>query len=535
MGNNTLKDYQFSLNYRNQFKNHNLSALLLYETKNQLYEWIEGSREYDISALEFLRAGNDLNKDNDGLEGSSLEKAWVGRVNYDYKEKYLLETTLRYDATSIFHPDRRWGWFPSVSVGWKISEEPFFKNNISPINFLKPRVSYGIIGDASGFAPFQWMEAFYYPSGLYAFDEGRVTNGLVPSGVPNEYLTWFESNIFNVGFELGMLENKITLEMDYFIRNREGLLGTRTLTLPISYGRSWPQENLNSDRTKGFELVVGHKNHVNKFSYYAKANFSMTRRMTLYVERPDDGNMYINWRNNPKDRYQGITWGLEMIGQFQDYKEILNSPIQDNNGNRSLLPGDFKYSDINGDNIIDNLDYTPIGTNSVPFMYYGLEYGFDWNGFDFNMFWQGAAGHNIQLGQSFFQSFMNDGNSNGMTIWLERSYKTSPDDSNNWEIGKLPPVRKAGFANNEVVNSYYLLDADYIRLKSMEIGYSVPESIMTKARLQQIKVRLFASGNNLLTFTKGWLMENIDPENNNSNAWYYPQMKTYNFGLNITF
>jgi len=312
-------------------------------------------------------------------------------------------------------------------------------------------------------------------------------------------------------------------------------LGTRTLTLPISYGRSWPQENLNSDRTKGFELVVGHKNHVNKFSYYAKANFSMTRRMTLYVERPDDGNMYINWRNNPKDRYQGITWGLEMIGQFQDYKEILNSPIQDNNGNRSLLPGDFKYSDINGDNIIDNLDYTPIGTNSVPFMYYGLEYGFDWNGFDFNMFWQGAAGHNIQLGQSFFQSFMNDGNSNGMTIWLERSYKTSPDDSNNWEIGKLPPVRKAGFANNEVVNSYYLLDADYIRLKSMEIGYSVPESIMTKARLQQIKVRLFASGNNLLTFTKGWLMENIDPENNNSNAWYYPQMKTYNFGLNITF
>lgn len=223
-----------------------------------------------------------------------------------------------------------------------------------------------------------------------------------------------------------------------------------------------------------------------------------------------------------------------MIGQFRDYEEILNSPVQDSNGNKSLLPGDFKYKDLNGDNIIDDNDVSVIGLGNTPFIYFGLNLTAAWKGFDVNVLFQGAGGHKIQLGSAFYQSFMNEGNSNGMAIWIERSHRVdSKDPASEWIIGKLPPVRKAGFANNEKVNSYYLLDADYLRLKNLEIGYTVPKGLTSKIGVD--KIRVFFNGSNLLTFTKGWLMKNIDPENNNSNAWYYPQAKMYNFGLSLSF
>jgi len=534
MGNNITKDMQFSLNYTRTFGKHDISAMAMYQATNPSYEWMTGFREFMINSLPVLNAGNDLKQNNGGTEGSSLVMALIGRVNYAYANKYMIEGVLRYDGSSTFAPDKRWGTFPSVSIGWRISEESFFKENISFISNFKLRASYGVVGDQGGFSPFQYLEGYYYPSGKYLFTENVTTIGLSSSGIANPDLTWFESKIANIGFELSILNGLFTAEFDMFRRDRSGLMARRNFTLPTSFGTELPEENLNSDMTRGFELVLGHNNTIGDFTYGVKSNATITRSRNKYVERAPDSNKYTNWRNNSNDRNKDLTWGYTMIGQFRDYEEILNSPVQDSNGNKSLLPGDFKYKDLNGDNIIDDNDVSVIGLGNTPFIYFGLNLTAAWKGFDVNVLFQGAGGHKIQLGSAFYQSFMNEGNSNGMAIWIERSHRVdSKDPASEWIIGKLPPVRKAGFANNEKVNSYYLLDADYLRLKNLEIGYTVPKGLTSKIGVD--KIRVFFNGSNLLTFTKGWLMKNIDPENNNSNAWYYPQAKMYNFGLSLSF
>ena len=534
MGNNITKDMQFSLNYTRTFGKHDISAMAMYQATNPSYEWMTGFREFMINSLPVLNAGNDLKQNNGGTEGSSLVMALIGRVNYAYANKYMIEGVLRYDGSSTFAPDKRWSTFPSVSIGWRISEESFFKENISFISNFKLRASYGVVGDQGGFSPFQYLEGYYYPSGKYLFTENVTTIGLSSSGIANPDLTWFESKIANIGFELSILNGLFTAEFDMFRRDRSGLMARRNFTLPTSFGTELPEENLNSDMTRGFELVLGHNNTIGDFTYGVKSNATITRSRNKYVERAPDSNKYTNWRNNSNDRNKDLTWGYTMIGQFRDYEEILNSPVQDSNGNKSLLPGDFKYKDLNGDNIIDDNDVSVIGLGNTPFIYFGLNLTAAWKGFDVNVLFQGAGGHKIQLGSAFYQSFMNEGNSNGMAIWIERSHRVdSKDPASEWIIGKLPPVRKAGFANNEKVNSYYLLDADYLRLKNLEIGYTVPKGLTSKIGVD--KIRVFFNGSNLLTFTKGWLMKNIDPENNNSNAWYYPQAKMYNFGLSLSF
>lgn len=534
MGNNFNKDIQFSLNYTRSFGAHDFSGMLMYQATNPSYEWISGYREYQMNAFPFLNAGNDLNKDNGGLEGSSLVKAYIARINYAYANKYLVEAVLRYDGSSTFAPDKRWGAFPSVSLGWRISEESFFKDHISFVNNLKLRASYGIVGDQGGFSPFQYVEGYYYPSGKYLFSPNVTTNGLASSGIANPNLTWFESKIANIGFELSVLSGKLNFEFDMFRRDRSGLLARRNLSVPTSFGSDFPEENLNSDVTKGFELSMGHNNTIGDFTYSVKANATITRSQNKYIERAPDGNRYENWRNNSNDRNKNLTWGYTMTGQFQSFEDILNSPVQDNSGNKTLLPGDYKYKDLNGDNIIDSNDMSVIGLGNTPFIYYGLNLNASWKNFDVNLMFQGAAGHKIQLGSAFYQSFMNEGNSNGMSIWMNRSHRVDPKDpSSEWILGKLPAVRKAGFANNEKVNSYYLLNANYLRLKNVEIGYTLPKSLSSRMGIERLRV--FFNGSNLLTFTNGWLMDNIDPENSNPNAWYYPQAKLFNFGLNLSF
>ena len=535
MGTNMTKDMQFNASYKRNFGKHDINALLLYQVTNPSSEWVSAQREFALNLLQIMNAGNDLNKTNGGSETSSLMMAFVGRINYSYADKYFVELVGRYDGSSTFSPEARWGFFPSVSAGWRISEENFIKNNIPFISNLKLRASYGILGDQSGFAAFQYMSGYIYPGGKYLFDDGDPTIGLYSSGLANNDLTWFTSRIANIGLDAGFFKGKLFFEADVFHRHRNGLMAYRTLTLPTSFGASLPQENLNSDTTYGFELSLGHANTIRDFSYNIRANVSLTRSRYGHVERAADGNMYNNWKNNTNNRNKNIVWGYDMIGQFQSYEEILNSPIQDGSGNKTLLPGDFKYRDVNEDGVINDSDVVPISVGNTPFAYYSLNINMAWKGFDCSIFFQGAGGHKLQLGMAFIQPFMNEGNSSGLRMWYEqRSHKVDPSDPDSgWVIGKLPPVRKAGFSNNERVNSYYMLDADYLRLKTLEIGYSIPASACKKIRLHNLRV--YVNANNLFTFTKGWMMDYIDPENSDPNAWYYPQAKTFNIGLNLSF
>ncbi len=526
---------QLSLNYKNTFGKHDIGVLALWEFYNDRTDWVKAYRQFTVSAIDQMGAGDKTNMSNDGNASVSAHEGLVGRINYAYANKYLAEFSFRYDGSYKFDPDKRWGFFPAASLGWRISEEDFFKEALPMFSNFKIRGSYGKVGDEGDFAAYQYLTGYTYPSGSYVLGSGGLTNGAKDKGMPNINLTWYKSTTANIGFEASLLSGLITTEFDYFIRKRDGLLATRQLSLPTTFGQTLPQENLNSDKTKGFEIVLGHHNKINDFTYDVKANFSTTRIYNRHIERAASSNMYDDWRNNSNDRYQSIQWGKVVIGQFQSYDEILNAPIQDNNGNKSLMPGDLRFEDINNDGIINDKDNKPIGHGSTPRMYYGLNLSGEYKGFDLTVFFQGAAGHEVFVSGDVMAPFIQQGLGNGFTIWLDRWHREDPSDMNSkWIPGYMPALRPTGFSSNESNNTWTMHKANYLRLKTLELGYTFPKKCLGNLGID--KLRIYLNSFNMLTFTsREGIMKYMDPENSEGSLRYYPQMKTFNFGVNLTF
>ena len=527
--------YQFSLNYNNTFaKVHNVGAMMVWEMYDDKTSYVTGERDFAIGLIPDLDYGNETNQVASGKTQRTAHAGLVGRLNYDYANRYLLEFNFRYDGTYKFQSGKRWGFFPGISAGWRVSEEDFFKDWLPNMDNLKLRGSYAKVGDEGDFDAFQYLEG-YETGSTYIMGSNGVTSGLATTGMANTWLTWYESRIMNFGFEASYNRGIISMEFDWFRRNRSGLPATRTGSLPTTFGEDMPQENLNSDINKGFEIVIGHKYSIGDFNYSISANFSTTRIMYDYVEREASTNKYDNWRNNTNNRYKDIRWGKKVIGQFTSYEEILNSPIQDENGNRTLMPGDLKFEDYNNDGIIDDKDTQPIGHGDTPRMYYGLNINTEYKGFDLTAFFQGAAGHDIFVSGDILDPFIQQGLGNGLELMTDRWHREDPTDPySEWIPGYMPAPRVAGVANNRSSNSWSLHDASYLRLKTVELGYTLPKSLTAKAFIE--RVRFYVNCNNLLTFTSNDpMMKSIDPENNDSYMRYYPQMRTYNFGVNVTF
>ena len=526
---------QVSINYKNTFGKHDLGALGLWEFYNDRTDWVQAYRQFTVGAIDQMRAGDKTNLSNDGNASESAHQGLVGRFNYAYANKYLAEVSFRYDGSYKFDPDKRWGFFPAVSLGWRVSEENFFKELLPMFENFKIRGSYGKIGDEGDFSAFQYIQGYTYPSGSYILGSGGLSNGAKDTGMPNKNLTWYKSTTANIGFEASAYNGLISVEFDYFIRKRNGLLATRLLTLPTTFGQSLPQENLNSDKTQGYEIVLGHHNKVGGLTYDIKANFSTTRNYNRYIERAAASNMYDNWRNNSNDRVKDIQWGYVALGQFQSYEEILNSPIQDGNGNKSLMPGDIKYEDWNNDGIIDSKDQQPIGHSTTPHFYYGLNMSASYSNFDMTIFFQGAGGHEVFTTGDFMAPFIQQGLGSGLSMWTDRWHRSDPSDLySEWIPGTMPALRPTGFSLNERASTWTRQKADYLRLKTIEIGYTLPKRWLTSWGIENL--RIYLNGFNTLTFTsRNGIIKTMDPENSSSSLRYYPQMKTYNFGVNLTF
>jgi TonB-linked SusC/RagA family outer membrane protein len=527
-------DQQYSLNYQNTFGVHDIGGLLLWEMKNTSSYWFSAYRQFYIGAIDQMNAGDNTNKNNGGSASDGAWEGLVGRVNYAYDSKYLVEASFRYDGSYKFAEDSRWGFFPAVSLGWRVSEEAFFKDRFSFIDNLKIRGSYGKVGDETSLGAFQFQSGYTYPSGTWILGSDGVSNGAADRGLPNMNLTWYESTTANIGFEFSAAKGLVSAEFDLFERRRDGLLANRLLTVPTIFGKNLPQENINSDRTRGFEIILGHRNRIGDISYSVNANFTSTRELNRYVERAPAGNQYLNWRNNNNNRYKSITWGYVATGQFQNFEEILNAPIQDGNGNKSLMPGDVRYKDANSDGLIDGKDQIPIGHSNVPSMYYGLNISLDWKGLDFIAFFQGAGGHEQFMQETFNGAFILQGMGTGTTLWLDRWHRENPEDlSSTWIAGQMPAIRPTGFILNDQTSTWYLLKEDYLRLKTIELGYTLPRKATNKVGMENI--RIYVNSYNPLTFTRGGIMKYMDPENSNTYMQYYPQMMSYNFGINLTF
>jgi TonB-linked SusC/RagA family outer membrane protein len=526
---------QASLNYEKRFHyDHHVNALLLIEKRKSYGNNFSGSREFSLDVVDQLFAGNALNQTiGSGAVNPIVMQGLVGRINYDYKGKYLVEGSFRNDGSSKFAEGHRWGFFPGVSAGWRISEENFFKGKVSFVKNLKLRASYGKLGDDAS-STFQYLAGYNYPGPQYILNN-NVVSGLGFRGMANPNITWYTSRTANIGMDADLFSGRLHVEFDVFRKKREGLLATRNLSLPGTVGAGLPQENLNSDLREGFELLLSHNNHIGAFNYNVSGNASFTRGKTLYVERAESNNSYKNWRDNNSYRWDDTYWGYHVTGQFGSMEEIKNSPIQDDNGNRNLLPGDLKYEDFNNDGIIDDNDVKPIGRNSgTPQVNLGFSFSAQWKGFDVNLLLQGATKFTISyLGSNQLVAPMPWGR-NGLAIFTDRWHRENMLDPNSaWVAGKYPSTRPSGAAPWNYRNSdFWLRDASYLRLKSVEIGYTIPSNILNKKGIKGLRV--YTNGFNL--FTLSGLNSVVDPEHTNGTyGLEYPITRNYNFGINLTF
>lgn len=524
---------QLSLNYSRIFNEvHNVGALVLYEENTQRMDNFYAKRYFDMDAVDELFAGNSENQEgnmNSGNLWKNANKGWVGRVNYDYASKYIAEFSFRLDGSSKFASGHQWGFFPAGSIGWRVSEESFMKDNKSLdfINNLKIRASYGKMGDDSS-SSYQFLTGFDYPSGGYVFD-GTYVNALGVRGMSNPNITWFTSKMLNVGVDADMWNGMLGFSVDYFTRKREGLLATRSSSLPGTVGASLPQENLEGDMTKGFEFSISHYNKIQDFSYYFTGNISYTRTHWTYKEISTRGNSYRNWRDNYTNRYNDLWWGYSYLGQFQSYDEVYNSPIMDSKGNSTARPGDYAYEDWNGDGVIDDYDIHPIATSGDPKINFGFTIGGEWKGIDLTMLFQGAAMSNVKYIEQLERPLYWD--RNGLEMFMDRWHLSDMNDPESEWIAGYYPSTNSGETMNYEDSERSIQNAAYLRLKSLELGYTFPKRWLANVGIQ--KLRLYFNAYNLFTLTG---VKYLDPEHpSDSYGYLYPLSKTYNLGVNVTF
>lgn len=524
---------QLSLNYNRTFNDtHNVTALALYEESTSDMDNFYASRQLSLDVVDELFAGNTLNQVGSMDSGNLWKvanKGFVGRFGYDLSSKYIAKFSFRLDGSSKFAKGHQWGFFPVGTIGWRLSEESFIKNksNLSFINNLKLRASYGKMGDDSS-SSYQFLSGFNYPSGGYVFN-GSYLNALSLRGMPNPNITWFTSKMLNIGIDADLWNGLLGFQFDIFQRNRDGLLATRAMSIPGTVGAALPQENLEGDLTKGFEVVLSHRNKINDFIYYFSGNLSYARTRWTNKEISMRSNSYRNWRENYTDRYGDLWWGYGYLGQFQSYDDIYNSPIQDSKGNSILRPGDYAYEDWNEDGVIDDNDKHPIATTGYPKINFGFTVGAEWKGFDLTMVFQGVAMSNVRYPSQLEKPLYWD--RNGLSMFMDRWHLSDIEDPDSEWIPGYYPSATNGETTNYVDSERLVQNASYLRLKSLEFGYTIPEMLLSKLGIK--KARLYFNGYNLLTFTG---IKYLDPEHpSDTYGCLYPLTKTYNIGVNLTF
>lgn len=533
--------FQAQLNYNKTFADvHNVGATAVYEQKTYNKKYAELQRKYDVYTNDVVdnAAGVQTNRGN---EDEQANMSYIGRVNYDYAGKYLIEYAFRYDGSYRYAPGNRWAFFPSVSGGWRISEESFIKNKLSFISNLKLRASYGTIGEDVG-DPFQHVLGYTPKTNEgYEFENGKYTGGFSAPGVINRNYTWIKSEITDVGIEGNILNNLFSFEFDYYRRHKSGKVKQRdaSSSLPNTFGGDMPVENLESERTQGFDFVINHQNMIGDFKYGISYNMNIARTMHRTVDKPEARSSYDRWKNGLGNRWNDYEWAYDYIGQFQNYEQITQAPIHGTNvtqGNSLILPGDYIYKDVNGDGVINGYDLQPILRNRTPKLFYGFTLNGEWKNIDVNILFQGASLYTIKFDEIFSQLFMFDGNV--PAYFYDRWHQADPTNPDSeWISGKWPAARlQQDMQSSYRTSSIWRMKASFLRLKSLEVGYTIPSAWSKKYGIE--KVRIYANAFNILTFTSSEL-KNFDPEKYEGSTYKagydYPLTKSYNVGINISF
>lgn len=525
------------LNYVKSFDAHNLAIVggvesSLRKTPSTWVHSIPTANALNLIDYETMDTYNDTG------DNAQARLGYIGKINYDYAGKYLVELLGRYDGSWKFPTNDRWGFFPAASVGWRISQESFWQDNRigEVVNDFKIRGSYGIVGDdnTAGYNPFDYLAGYNYKQGGAVLD-GAYVLGTQPRGLPVTTLSWLRAQMTNIGVDAAFLQNRLTATAEVFQRKRKGLPAARyDILLPNEVGFGLPNENLNSDMLRGYEAVVRWTDRANELTYSVAGNVTYSRFYDWDRYKPRFSNSWDKYRNSLVKRYGYLNWGLEADGQFQSWDEIVNWPIDnDRQGNRTLRPGDVKYVDQNGDGVINHLDERPIGyrQDSTPILNFGINMSFAYKGFDLALDFSGG-GLNTFYKQWEMRNPFHDGGNNPQ-YYFDDAWKLSDIWDANSELipGKYPMLLIGNSSHSNYWNStFWKQNIRYIKLRNLDFGYSLPTHILEPLSISG--VRVYFSGQNLLTWTN---LVGIDPEADQDNGLGYPTMRIFNFGLNVKF
>ncbi|MDN3656869.1 TonB-dependent receptor [Ferruginibacter paludis] len=535
---------QLQANYNKKFGDHTIGVTAVAERINNHFvrNWIHASPQSNFLPLVSYPI-IDQYQDEDRTQARI---GYIGRINYNYKNRYFVEGSARRDASYLFAPQYRVGYFPGVSAGWRISEEPFFKKLLKDetkiISNLKFRGSYGVLGDDNPnnnpiVAPFAYLAGYNYGTVGSAVLDGNTVPASRDKGTPVTSISWLRSKITDVGMDFGLLNGKINGSFDWFYRKRTGLLGTKNdVIVPIELGYNLAQQNINSDAQFGEEFSLAYNSTIGKVNFTVGGNVSYTRSKFLQSYNPLFFNSLDQYRNSSEGRYTNLGWGYNCIGQFTSVEQINAYKVDiDGQGNKTLLPGDLIYQDVNGDGKINGSDQRPIGYGygTQPNINFGFNIAAYYKNFDFHADFSGASGFTWYQNWEQRWAFQNNGNLNA--IFEDRWHRADIYDVNSaWIPGKYPANRyNPGTSHSDynVQSTFWLHNVSYIRARTIEVGYTLPSSILKRAKIQ--KTRFYLNAYNLFSIDN-LSQYGVDPETIDDNGLQFPQNRVINVGINLS-
>ncbi len=521
------------LTYERTFGKHSVSFMGLFEGEKSYVSYLSGTG-YGFASDDPI----DLNMATESVRGAasgshthSAFASFVYRIGYNYDGKYILETSGRFNGSYVFAPASRWGFFPSLAASWVLSKEPFIKDNIHWIDHLKLRLSAGQTG-MSDISPYSYMLKFRSTGASDAYGIGlEPVKGYYTTGYPFTDATWSRMYDWNAGLDAMLFGKKLTAGVDVFYQYRDHILEAMTSSAysPSLGGNHPVYENSGRMDNRGFELTLRHDNWFsNGLTYSLEGMLMFARNRVLSKKISDDHPSYRAVLGEPL----GVVYGFKCIGLFQTEEELLDAPTQPQG---TIDLGEQRYLDVNGDGkITSQYDYVRLGYSEVPEMTFSLNANVGWKNWSLSALFQGATlvttklcgvyNNSVTDNTVYTRTFYGLDATNGNIYVAENSWTPEHTDA------RYPRIHQGWNGNTMWISDMWLVDGSYLRLKNLQLTYTLPDSVARKISMSRVDAYL--AGTNIFTLSYyKWM----DPENPGVNDGFYPQQRTYSVGLNLTF
>ncbi len=492
-------------------EDHKIDVFVAYEQSEYKDNYFWAQRlGFDSPLIDQLFAGSTdrANGSNSGGASESARQNYFGRASYSFRDKYLLGLSARYDGSNIFPKEKRFGFFPQASAGWVISKESFMPANL--FSNLKIRASWGRLGN-DRVDPFQYIGAYGYAPGWVV--NGADARGIAATSTPNPNITWEVSEKTDLGLEAGFLDNSLTFEVDLYKSKTSNILGRRQASIPGYTGLVLPDENIGKMDSKGIEFQAGYRQRIGKLNFNVSGNLSYNENKIIYFDETPQAEPYQKLEGNPINSIL-VYKALGIYRTAEDLTKYTGYP--------GATIGGLIFADLNNDGIVDGNDRYRYGASAFPKMQYGLTVGFDYQSFDLTILLQGQSGAKFRLNNGF-----NSGAAgNGLAYVAKNSFSLENPNA------VLPEIAPNGVAASD--NDFFYHSVTWLRMKSLQLGYNLPANLVRKVGISGL--RLYVSGDNLfLLYNNLKKYGNGDPEFLSGNGGTYPNMKTLNAGLNLSF